>query len=421
MSAIRKSLLQLLFSGFTMRRWNDKLRPVELFEIDKQAHKMIVAFLLTHINSRDLFASNRLKLQQEVVEGGIFDYMYRLVITDIKPPVFYRIRENARHYRELTDWVFAQLAPVVQPLDPAPGGFWDRFTRYHRRTERDTLADRILKAAHLYASEWEFSVIKPFNTFDEEIAHIAADFTRQMNAIRGVKGFDEIRRGAETPLGRLAAICGQLRFQIRWSDTPRIPETSVLGHEFLVGLYAYCFSLVVGACTARRLNNFHAGLFHDLPELLTRDIISPVKSSVRELPALIREYELQEMERRILRPLRDAGYEDLEARLRYFLGLSGGEVTSEFDESVREQDGTIRRLRGFDDIQAHGNEDGLDPKDGQLLKACDNLAAFMEAHTSIRHGVPSAGLAEAVFRLKARCRGEVLGPIAMGTVLADFD
>ena len=47
MSAIRKSLLQLMFSGSCMRRWNDKLRPVELYEIDKQAHKMIVAWMLT--------------------------------------------------------------------------------------------------------------------------------------------------------------------------------------------------------------------------------------------------------------------------------------------------------------------------------------------------------------------------------------
>lgn len=53
MSAIRKSLLQLMFSGSCMRRWNDKLRPVELYEIDKQAHKMIVAWMLTLLNSRE--------------------------------------------------------------------------------------------------------------------------------------------------------------------------------------------------------------------------------------------------------------------------------------------------------------------------------------------------------------------------------
>ena len=60
MSAIRKSLLQLMFSGSYMRRWNDKLRPVELYEIDKQAHKMIVAWMLTLLNSGGYSASDQL-------------------------------------------------------------------------------------------------------------------------------------------------------------------------------------------------------------------------------------------------------------------------------------------------------------------------------------------------------------------------
>ena len=31
MQSLRKSLLQFVFSGSSMRRWNDKLRPVELY------------------------------------------------------------------------------------------------------------------------------------------------------------------------------------------------------------------------------------------------------------------------------------------------------------------------------------------------------------------------------------------------------
>jgi len=54
MSTVRKSLLQFIFSGSFMRRWNDKLRPMELLEVDKQAHKMIVAWMLLHLNTRDM-------------------------------------------------------------------------------------------------------------------------------------------------------------------------------------------------------------------------------------------------------------------------------------------------------------------------------------------------------------------------------
>jgi putative hydrolase of HD superfamily len=43
---IRKALLLKIFDAAYMQRWNDKVRPVELVELDKQAHKMIIAFFL---------------------------------------------------------------------------------------------------------------------------------------------------------------------------------------------------------------------------------------------------------------------------------------------------------------------------------------------------------------------------------------
>ncbi len=42
-------------------------------------------------------------------------------------------------------------------------------------------------------------------------------------------------------LASFASLCGQLRFQIRWTQVPRIPATSVLGHMFLVATYGYFF------------------------------------------------------------------------------------------------------------------------------------------------------------------------------------
>ena len=59
---VRKSLLQLIFSGAYLLRWNDKLRPRDLLEIDKQGHKMIVATLLWDKMSRELSAEKRFLL-----------------------------------------------------------------------------------------------------------------------------------------------------------------------------------------------------------------------------------------------------------------------------------------------------------------------------------------------------------------------
>ena len=312
MQSLRKSLLQFVFSGSSMRRWNDKLRPVELYEVDKQAHKMITAFLLYQLQCRSLGEEERLALGRQVIEGGLFDYFYRLVITDIKPPIFYRIKENQEQYAQLTSWVLAELEPRVRPLNE---GFWQRIVEYHARPVRETAehpstADRILRAAHLYASKWEFNLIRPLNYFDEELRDIDASFTEQLLAMRAMDDLEGVPRllaGSGNALVRTANLCGQLRFQIRWSQTPRIPETSVLGHMFVVAAYAYFLSLMLDTCEARRLNNFFCGLFHDLPELLTRDIITPVKRSVEQLAAIIHQCEEEELQRRVLVPLAEAG------------------------------------------------------------------------------------------------------------------
>ncbi|MDR3358501.1 MAG: HD domain-containing protein [Desulfovibrio sp.] len=413
MPVIRKSLLQLIFSGAYMLRWNDKLRPSELPEIDKQAHKMLVACILWNENAHDLSEAGRRDLAAAVIEGGLFDYFYRLVITDIKPPVFYRIKENAEHCRRLTEYVLAELEPLLSPLGP----FWERCRAWHRAEgEENAPARRILSAAHLFASRWEFALIKPLNAFDDEMEDIAASFEDRLAAFRDIEGAKALLAPGSALAG-LANHCGQLRFQIRWTKAPRIPATSVLGHMFVVAALAYFFSLSVNACRARAVNNFFCGLFHDLPELLTRDIISPVKRSVSILPSILKEYEGEELERRIFRPLRRGGFYGLVERISYYLGL---EVGSEFHESVREG-GRVRRVEGFAALQETGNIDALDPKDGEMLKVCDRLAAFLEAHSSIRNGVSSPHLQEALARLKADLHKSPPECLRLGSLLADFD
>lgn len=401
-----------------MKRWNDKLRPTELMEVDKQGHKMMVAWVLFCLNSRDLAPAERVALGGRIVEGAIFDYLYRLVITDIKPPIFYRIKANPEHYQRLTQWVLGELEPRVEALGEA---FWGRLTSYLSQPEGTGLDARILAAAHLYASGWEFNIIKGLNARDPELADIEKSFRDGLSARADLAGVPELLASllgeGRSPIGRFAQVSGQLRFQKRWSQTPRIPETSVLGHMFIVACYAYFFSLAVEACPARAQNNFFAGLFHDLPELLTRDIISPVKQSVERLGALIREYEGMELERVVLAPLRGGGHADLVDRLSYFLGLSVG---SEF-RSCAMIEGQVRAVDAMD-LQERYNTDPFDGRDGELLKTCDSLAAFLEAYTALRNGIASDQLQQGVWRIRNRHGSEVLlGKVHVGSLLADFD
>lgn len=401
-----------------MKRWNDKLRPAELMEVDKQAHKMMVAWVLFLLNSRGMGHEERADLGTRIVEGGIFDYLYRLVITDIKPPIFYKIKENPAHYRQLTDWVLVELEPRVRSMGEP---FWERLKDYISKPHEQGLDRSILSAAHLYASGWEFNLIKSMNSHDTELMEIEDSFRNGLERHASLLGVPELKEGlfgqSRTPIGHFAQVCGQLRFQKRWSQTPRIPETSVLGHMFIVACFSYFFALSVKACPMRAQNDFFGGLFHDLPELLTRDIISPVKQSVEQIGDLIKEYEEKELERVILDPLRRGGYGELVERLSFFLGLSIG---SEFSACAL-VDGVVRKVSSTE-LQDTYNADEFDPKDGELLKMCDSLAAFLEAYTALRNGIASDQLQQGLWRIRSKYASTVLlGQVHVGALLADFD
>ncbi len=413
-STIRKSLIQMLFSGSFMKRWNDKIRPFELWEVDKQAHKMIVAWVLLSLNSTDFSREEKIEHGLKIIEGGIFEYLYRLVITDIKPPIFYRIKSNPVHYSQLTNWVFEQLEPRVRPVGDE---FWERLRSYFLEPKEEGLDWAILRFSHLFASQWEFNLIKRLNRWDEEIREIDASFKHSLREFSWLKGVDELIGEDSSPLKNFVYQTAQLRFQKRWSQTPRIPETSVLGHMFIVACYAYFFSMSMGACRAMKMNNFFSGLFHDLPELLTRDIISPVKRSVQRIGDLIKEYETMELENRIFRILEGGGYTSLARDLKYLLGI---EVGSEFVPVVLIE-GEVKELT-WDLLYAKFNLDKFYPKDGEMLKVCDNIAAFVEAYTALRNGITSDHLQQAVWRIRTDYNQFSLGDkLHVGSLLADFD
>ena len=149
-----------------------------------------------------------------------------------------------------------------------------------------------------------------------------------------------------------------------------------------VALFSYFYSLEVKACDKRLQNNFFTALFHDLPEALTRDIISPVKYSVDELSEIIAEYEVAKIEDDILPNIPI----NIQEEFSYILGISKG-IKEEFANKVK-IDGNITEV---DDINK-SNLDKYEAIDGLALKQCDKLSAFVEASLSISHGIKSKEL-----------------------------
>src|SRR5208337_3320962 len=151
---------------------------------------------------------------------------------------------------------------------------------------------------------------------------------------------------------------------------------SVLGHMLIVAVLSYLFSLQISACNKRCINNYFTGLFHDLPEVLTRDIISPVKTSFEGFEDLIKEYEKEQMEREVYALIP----REWHSEMRMF-------TESEFTSIITTNNVTISKTS--DEISREFNKDEYNPRDGELVKATDHLAAFIEAYLGLVNGIKS--------------------------------
>jgi len=394
---IRKALLLKIFNAAYMQRWNDKVRPVELVELDKQAHKMIIAYFLGKFEE-----SQQGFDWVEVIEGGLFELLQRLVITDLKPPIFYKIKADKAKYRKLNDWVFKEVQPAISPLGK---DFSKRFRDYFSASDED-LNRRVLNAAHYYATKWEFDIVERANPGGYEIASIKESLARKQEGYSDLSGMAGLRNNAG--YRNFLDLCGQLRFQTRWSNLHRVPKTSVIGHSLFVALLSYLFSIQVNACRRRRINNYFTGLFHDLPEVLTRDIISPVKKSVEGLDELIKEYEKEQMDKEVYGLIPPEWHKDI----RMF--------TEDEFTGIAHVKGRRRRVPSAE-ISEKYNEDVFNPRDGELVKAADSLAAFIEADVAIKNGSYSPEFQEAKMAFRDMYGRANIAGINFGEIYADFD
>ena len=74
----------------------------------------------------------------------------------------------------------------------------------------------------------------------------------------------------------------------------------------------------------------------------------------------------------------------------------------------------------IEEINQCYNEQGYHAIDGQVLKACDNLAAFVEVWLSRRYGITSPPMEEGERSIRALYRNKVIGGIDFGRVYDEF-
>ena len=364
---INPRIIDYIFSSASIQRWNDYPRMVELVELDKQAHKFIIAYFIAKLENDINYT--------HLIEAGIFEFLRRVVVTDIRPDVFRKALQKKS--REINAWVISKLTPSIKDIND--GNFLQKFEEYLSNPEMYKKERFILKAASYLATKWEFSIVYQTSQFLNDIEDVKKSVDEEIEDYYELIGVRKIALNKK--LAKIIDLSGRLRFQKRWAQTPRVPETSVLGHMLTVAIFGYFFSLEVNACDKRLQNNFFTALFHDLPEALTRDIITPVKYCVDELSEIIAEYEIEKIQESILPNIPEILHDEFS----YILGLYDG-IKEEFQNKIYED-----KIQIVEDVSKY-NSNKYNAIDGLALKQCDKLSAFVEASLSISHGIKSKEL-----------------------------
>ena len=352
--ALNMDLIYNMFSAANMHRWNDHLRPMDLTELDKQAHKMVIAWVLAKYEESE--KKQRIDWKR-LIEHSMFSFIRRLIITDLKPQLFHRVVKEKG--KEVNVYVLKEFDELVPAMDT---GFRKRLEVYLNATEKSH-EDRLIKAAHYLATSWEFKLVYNANPTMYGINETKGEIERQIREYADIDGVIRLFFGKDT--FDFIDLCGQLRFQQRWTRTPRIPQTTVLGHMLMVANMIYLHDLDIGADDETIYRDYFTALFHDLPEVLTKDVITPIKKSIGGLDELLSEYE-KEMVSSSLLPLLPEEWQD--------------DFRSLIDDPFKNSEG----------------------RNGKAIKVCDLLAAYIEAHVSVCYGISSKVLINGKTEIKRK-------------------
>lgn len=347
------ALLNKLFEGFSILRWNDRIRPHEFSQMEKESHKMFLAYLFGRIEEE-----NREVDWWVLIEAGVFQFFKKIALSDIKVVVQRKISEDKELNNRLNDWIVKKYEGYFNKE------FLISFREYlDKEDDMSCLEYKILRAAHKYSTLREFEILGAYTEKNSFLEATEGEIYKDILPFMSLEGLQQML--AKQDLYKFNLIFEQLRYQVRWSQTPRIPKTTVMGHAFFVAVLMFIFTKQITDSNEVMFCNFYAGLFHDLPESVTRDIISPVKHAVEGLDEIIGKIEAEIIEQEMFKYLSDERYKVIKEELEGF-------TKNEFADRTITINGELSCV-----------------VNGRILRLADELAAMMEASKSILHGITS--------------------------------
>ncbi len=162
-------------------------------------------------------------------------------------------------------------------MDGIGGGFFERMKKYYLDKDYASLEKQILKAAHYHASNWEFKIIYPMNPQTFGIEQVKTEMAQGRLAIL----FTASDILPEVSIFKSFVAYRKAEIPTKVGKAVRMPETLLWGICLSLRFCRTLCRLNLTILAENVLKTTSFGTFHDLPEVLTRDIVSPVRTASR--------------------------------------------------------------------------------------------------------------------------------------------
>lgn len=328
----------MLTRWLSIVRWNNFPRVVDIKHLDNVGATLHTALFLAHFEQRNGAEIDSLHLIKKIIFSSLAD----LVLSDINSGTKSFIkRANPEMFETLYYQAFQyfldQDAPLYLKKD-----FQDTLTRKDRAKE-----DMILTAAKKYVGLFEAKSNAQVYPFIYEVP--LAELQKSLQEI-GVElpSLEFLLRNESSQ--KYLSHMYRLVSALRWNMRQRLYPVSVMSHKVIVAYLVYIIGMTGNQQGEKDdiLSLLYRAIYHDVPELITGDIVTPTKKAVPGFSELLEQVEKDMLEQYFFRYISPEYRAFLEPYiLRPFSGEEGKKakyadiLSALFEAKIEAQKGSI--------------------------------------------------------------------------------
>ncbi|MDD5213828.1 MAG: HD domain-containing protein [Candidatus Gracilibacteria bacterium] len=275
----------MLTRGLSMKRWNNFPRIEDVSHLDNTGFVIHIALFMIHLEEQ-----NGNKLDKEfIIKRIIFNSFVPLILSDIDSGTKDYIKKVDA---EIFDSLEKKSMEFFLSLDAPESIKEDIRNTFYDNSKQSEL--EIIKAAKKYAGFMECSINeKVFDgMYEVPLKNIEEYFVENRKTI---KSLDTILR--DNDYRKYLLQIRRLSHSFRWNQEKRIYKISVMSHLVIIAFLAYVIAKIENENGAdyNVLEFLLTALYHDIPEAITGDIITPTKKAIPGFEELLGEVEVAMM------------------------------------------------------------------------------------------------------------------------------